>query len=365
MGNRKLIRRLHAEQYLLLTLISFAVSVSLTRLLLYLTGYPQLGNDELHIAHVLWGGLILFIAVLLNMLFANRLLRIWSAILAGIGVGLFIDEVGKFITQSNDYFYPSAAPIIYGVFLLTLLVYITYRRKKHPDAREELYAITQQLEEILDHDLSAREQREMLDRLKHVQEECKDAQLLSLADHLTDYLNSKDIETVAEADSIFEKLRTFWERIEDRVLTRRRFKTFLIVALIGLAAWMIFMPLRVVLTSRSPEQLAILLSRLIDERLLKNVTGIYWLESRLILQGAMGLVLLFSGFLFLIRQERRAINLAYLALLITITVVNILVFYYDQFSTIFSAIFQFILLMAVLRYRKRFLESDLNATQSC
>lgn len=363
MGNRKLIRRLHAEQYLLLTLISFAASISLTRLLLYLTGYPQLGNDELHIAHVLWGGLILFIATLLNMLFANRFVRIWSAILAGIGMGLFIDEVGKFITQSNDYFYPSAAPIIYGLFLLTLLVYVTYRRKKHPDPREELYAITQQLEEVLDHDLSAQERNEMLDRLQHVQKECNDPQLLSLAGSLTDYLHNKDLEIAVEGDNFFKKLQNRWLNFENRILSRHRFEILLIIGLIGLAAWMIYMPLTVVLASRSPGQLAALLSRLIDERLLRSISGIYWLESRLILQGAMGLVLLFSGILLMIKQERRAIGMAYLSLLITITVVNILVFYYDQFSTIFSAILQFILLMAVLRYRKRFLGSNYNATR--
>ena len=47
------------------------------------------------------------------LLFANRWALGTSAVLAGIGVGLFIDEVGKFLTQTNDYFFPPAAPIIY------------------------------------------------------------------------------------------------------------------------------------------------------------------------------------------------------------------------------------------------------------
>jgi len=110
----KPVRRRGAERYLQLTVLSFAASVSLTRLVLELTGYPQLGNSTLHIAHVLYGGVILYAASLIPLLYANRWAYTWGAILSGVGVGLFIDEVGKFITQSNDYFFRAAAPIIYA-----------------------------------------------------------------------------------------------------------------------------------------------------------------------------------------------------------------------------------------------------------
>ena len=44
--------------------------------------------------------------------FRGSFVYLLSALLAGVGIGLFIDEVGKFITAENDYFYPAAAPII-------------------------------------------------------------------------------------------------------------------------------------------------------------------------------------------------------------------------------------------------------------
>ena len=78
------VRRERASHYLLLTLLSFAASVSITRLFLYLTGYPQIGSGELHIAHVLWGGLILFVATIGGILFGSGVL------LAG-----FADQVGN------------------------------------------------------------------------------------------------------------------------------------------------------------------------------------------------------------------------------------------------------------------------------
>ena len=106
---RRPVERDGAAFYVLLTLLSFALSVVLTRLFLQLTGYPQLGGATLHIAHLLWGGLFLFIGALTMLIFANRWVYRLGAILTGIGVGLFIDEVGKFITRTNDYFYPPAA----------------------------------------------------------------------------------------------------------------------------------------------------------------------------------------------------------------------------------------------------------------
>ena len=127
---RRLVRRYYAERYLLVTIISFAFSVSITRFFLELTGYPQIGGSELHIAHVLWGGVLLFIGGLFPLIFVNKRAFDLSAFFSGVGVGLFIDEVGKFISRSNDYFFPAAAPIIYIFFLLTLLVFILVRRSR-------------------------------------------------------------------------------------------------------------------------------------------------------------------------------------------------------------------------------------------
>jgi len=81
------IRRINAEKYILITLLSFAASVSLTRLFLFLTGYPQIGRSELHIKHLLWGGLLLFVVVLLILIYANRWILDLSAFLAGSGIG--------------------------------------------------------------------------------------------------------------------------------------------------------------------------------------------------------------------------------------------------------------------------------------
>ena len=68
---RSAVKRDQAESYLLISLVAFAVTVIGIRVFLEATGYPQIGNSVLHIAHAIWGGLLLFIAVILPLLLAK------------------------------------------------------------------------------------------------------------------------------------------------------------------------------------------------------------------------------------------------------------------------------------------------------
>jgi hypothetical protein len=134
----KLIQRENAVRYMMISLFSFVATVTLVRSFLALTRYPQIGSGTLHIAHVLWGGLVLYIAAILPLIYLNPRVHLVEAILSGVGVGLFIDEVGKFITREYDYFFAAAAPIMYVFFLLVVILVIMIRRPREVDGRAEL-----------------------------------------------------------------------------------------------------------------------------------------------------------------------------------------------------------------------------------
>ncbi|MGD8684513.1 MAG: hypothetical protein PVG27_11225, partial [Chloroflexota bacterium] len=82
-----------------------------------------------------------------------------SALLGGIGVGLFIDEVGKFLTTSNDYFYAPAAPIIYGGILLLVLLWVVVRRTRRDSAYDVTHALVEAVQDSVDGGLT-RERRD-------------------------------------------------------------------------------------------------------------------------------------------------------------------------------------------------------------
>jgi hypothetical protein len=108
---------------LLDTVIICAVgTILIIRTQLWLTNYPQLGGHGLHIAHLLWGGLGMLIAIVLLVSFLNPIARRVGAILGGIGLGFFIDELGKFLTSDNNYFFKPTAAIIYIFFIAFYLV---------------------------------------------------------------------------------------------------------------------------------------------------------------------------------------------------------------------------------------------------
>ncbi len=353
---RSPIRQQHAEQYLLITLLSFAASVSFTRLFLELTGYPQLGGGELHIAHVLWGGLLLFIAALLPLLFTNRWIYTLVSTLAGVGVGLFIDEVGKFITQTNDYFYPAAAPIVYVFFMLTVLVYVLIQKEKPENPRDNLYYIFRDLEEVLDHDLSPLEQAAIRARLKKVIAVDAHPDLTWLAKCLMDFLERDALYLSPEKPSLLQRGLQRWRQFEERFLSRTRLRAFLAGGLLAWGIWAISYPLRVWGSLRTPATFEAVMMRLISENYVRGTLGLNLFRVRIGLEGSVGLLLLFAAFLLATGRDRRAVMLSYAGLLITLTIVNPLLFYFEQFSTIFNAGIQTVLLLGTLYYRHRYLD---------
>src|SRR5438132_2771557 len=124
------IRNLEAGKLLETFLVSAVAAFLGVRFFLGVTGYPRLGGGGLHIAHMLWGGALMVAGVLLLLSYLGQRVRRAAAVVAGLGFGLFIDELGKLITSGNDYFYRPAIALIYVVFVLLFLWWRSLERHR-------------------------------------------------------------------------------------------------------------------------------------------------------------------------------------------------------------------------------------------
>lgn len=124
------VRSIYAETLLEDFFVSAIGAVLAIRLYLMLTGYGQLRIGSLHIAHLTWGGLFMLVSLVILLSTLNRRAKSVAAVVGGIGFGAFIDELGKFITSENNYFFEPAIALIYVIFVAIFLVIRSISRRR-------------------------------------------------------------------------------------------------------------------------------------------------------------------------------------------------------------------------------------------
>jgi len=132
------VRSVYAEILLEDFFVSAVASVLAIRFYLHVTGFPQLGVGPLHIAHMLWGGFLMLIALVILLAFLDHRAKVIAAVLGGIGFGAFIDELGKFITRDNDYFFQPTVALIYVIFVLIFFAIRAVGRRRPLSSQESL-----------------------------------------------------------------------------------------------------------------------------------------------------------------------------------------------------------------------------------
>ncbi len=153
-------------------------TVLLTRFYLELANYPSVGGDTLHIAHMLPGGLLMLIAMVISFSFIGYRALILASLLGGIGFGLFIDELGKFITRDNNYFFQPTVALLYLVFIGLFIGFRNLARNEKLTQREYLMNALQMSEEAVVEDLDRAEKERVLKYLHKANK--KDPMVLSL-----------------------------------------------------------------------------------------------------------------------------------------------------------------------------------------
>ncbi len=300
------------------------------RFFLRVSGYPQIGGAGFHIAHMLWGGLILFACLLVIFLFLDRRVKAFAAVFGGVGFGLFIDELGKFITSDNNYFFQPTIAIIY-IFcvLLFLLMHIL---KSHMRVTKDEF-VSNALDifrNSLVHGLTDQERDEADNYLKS-------ANAKFSLDDLYELTKEKEFDrkiTFTFFPNVRDKINTFINRLA----TNRAFQIIVITLIEFQAIFSFLLLIFVVLVvfGRVPE---IIRDKVVLELDFASTAAIF---SSFVA----GLLAIVGAFSFA-RSKKRAFYLIKYCLFISIFIVQFFIFWIDQFGGIIGLVFDVIALQTV------------------
>ena len=352
-GGRRLARRVDADRHLFLLLVGFAGSIVGTRVYLELTGYPTVGGDTLHIAHAVWGGLLLLVGAVLPIVLVNRAVLPWAALVTGVGAGLLVDEVGKFITVDNDYFFAAAAPIAYLVFVAALLLYLRVRRRRDPAPESQLLAGIELLAGIVDRDLTPHDRRRLERRLE-VAATSPEPHLAGLAGTLLDHIRTAEAGAGAQP---LGRMRRGLRRAADSVRTwlsgrRLRMVSLVVVGLLALASLADLAVAGLVAVDLADGTAD--LADAVDEYVVVDVEdalGVTLVLSRVALDAVVGGLLAVAAVLLARGRERRGTDLAAAGLLIALTTADVLLFYSEQFRAS-AVVLVHLLALALVRFHR-------------
>ena len=309
---RRPARSFDLHQHLTTLFVCAVATVVFTRAFLAATGYPQVGGGSLHIAHVLWGGLLLTAGLITTLAFLRPTAKPVAAVAGGVGFGLFIDEVGKFVTKNVNYFYRPAIAIIYICFV-ALFGVIRWLARRRFNAEEATLIGLESLQRAAVGDLSDARRARVLHLLSTAGADSALAQ--SVRELLTKSATEAAHPSVAQRLS--NRLAPLWDSLTGHRLFREGIVAVLVVAgaiSAGEVGWL----LRDGFAHLSFSQRAFALTTLVaDGALVVGVVALrrsllvalHWYEHAVLIEITLGQVFLFTS-------EQLAATLNLVALLV-------------------------------------------------
>jgi hypothetical protein len=334
-------------------LVCAVATILIVRTQLWLTNYPQLGGRGLHIAHLLWGGLLMLVALVILLGFVSPSAREVAAVVGGVGLGLFIDELGKFVTADNNYFFKPTAAIIYCFFIIFFLAIRGLDRRRGFTQREYLVNVIEILKESALRDLDDSKRRRALALL--AQADQSDPLVPELRVML-EQMRSRPTPAAPAATRAARRIRAAFFEVVDRPWFGRAivafFSVWALASLLQIVGLVVFAT--VGLSSAEVFRVG---HRITNSPLgAAQVDFIQWADLAASVV-ATGFVL--AG-LYWLGQSRRIAAFAMFerAVLVSIFFTQVFAFVYSQFAAVFGLFFDLLIFVAVRAILGRELEQE-------
>jgi hypothetical protein len=334
------------------TLVCAVATILIVRTQLWLTNYPQLGGKGLHIAHLLWGGLLMLVAIVVLLAFVSPSARAVAAVVGGVGLGLFVDELGKFVTADNNYFFKPTAAIIYCFFIAFFIAIRSLDRRRVFTQREYLVNVIEILKEGALRDLDESRRQRALALLARAD------QSDPLVPELRRMLEGVDVRSTAPTAAARAA-----GRVRAALSSAPNRPWFAPAVLMFFRLWALLSVLQVIsLLAFGTAELSSAEVFRVGPRIATNPLGSA--QVAFLKWADLAASLLATGFvlagLYFFAQGRRlaAFTMFERAVLISIFFTQVFAFVYSQFAAVFGLFFNLILFVAVRAMLSRELELD-------
>jgi len=317
--------RKEANEYVAWVMIWGVVSFLSIRLYLNLMNWPMVGGEVWHIAHILWGGLGMLIGGLVNFMFYGKKAKKLSATFTGLGLGLFIDEAGKFLSKDNDYFFQPAVMIIYVLFVGLFLVYKYVGRQQIKSEATLLHSILEDFEDIIRDDLDKREKERLIERIEKLSSS-QNRTYLKVYNGLRRIVNEVEAKEVPTANKLVSIYKNGKNWLMKRFLNKRYFKaTLLMFAGIYIVRWVYDAGI-VALTEKKLFDVF-----LGDYEYFLSVDG-WFLGAKVFFDGLTAVLFGLGIQAILARKRKRALLMFEYGILVNIFLSSVFRFYFEQFA---------------------------------
>jgi hypothetical protein len=332
------IRNVEAWAYLEIFLVSAVAAILGIRVFLELTGYPRLGGARLHIAHMLWGGLLMLVAIVLLLGFLSKSSHRLASVIGGFGFGTFIDEIGKFVTRDNDYFFQPAVALMYITFIATYLAIHTIHTGREYSRQEYLINALREMEEVVLHDLD---------------EEDKKRALLYLSQSDPAHPLVPSLERIVSATALAPRAKPGpFSLVKQRL--QQMYRRFAALPLFA-SAVILFFVIKLALTALYTISLVFFwgfrwepgaFSRLVA-RVAERAQDLSFVDAAQLLSSVAAGAFILAGVLYIRTARLKAFQMFERSVLVSIFVTQVFSFYKEQFAALLGLAVNILILMAI------------------
>ncbi|HWS49196.1 MAG TPA: hypothetical protein VN174_04070 [Candidatus Methanoperedens sp.] len=341
-------KRLDASSKLLEFLIWAILSLFGTRIFLVVFDNPIIGRGDWHFAHVLWGGLFMLIGIIIFLVNYGKKSIKYASIFSGIGWGMFIDEIGKYVTSDNNYWFRPAIIFIYISFIILFLLYRFLERKTPPTKSSLWHELLESCQEIIDSDIEKKEKKEILKKIRNIEKLTPSSHELKILTDIRTWLES----TIPLKDKAEFNLVKFIASSLQISYSRLFKKKVVYYSLIAYSFWYILDKLydtvRLILNSNK----LLLLQDYYRHYDFFSRADVYMISLKFIIEVLIATLYTIGLYFWLRKKTSKGIKFYQFGLLLNIFIGSIIKFYFEQFSAVLSLILALLLWSWLDNYRR-------------